>query len=223
MTKQKDMKLTNWLMCILAIAAVVLSVLIYLKVNKKCERQKYTPSNMRRIRPRGRKVGFDILPSNPFTVGNMSPDMVALCNQSQLNSNQYFCDNIYDASQGTTQGANTVDPTDNDLFCVGNAALANDPTDGSTVYIGMCSKPITYGVIFKVQVYVVILPLQRVAIMVLLPILAMDSHVYKREVMFYQVLVRVNSIIFYYNRVVGLFQIFKIRVIFVGQKCKAIV
>lgn len=145
MTKQKDMKLTNWLMCILAIAAVVLSVLIYLKVNKKCERQKYTPSNMRRIRPRGRKVGFDILPSNPFTVGNMSPDMVALCNQSQLNSNQYFCDNIYDASQGTTQGANTVDPTDNDLFCVGNAALANDPTDGSTVYIGMCSKPITYG------------------------------------------------------------------------------
>lgn len=69
MANEKDMNWGRWLTCLLAIVVMVLSVLILVKVNKKCEKSGYAPpSRNSKLRARLGKLRTN----NPAIISSMS-------------------------------------------------------------------------------------------------------------------------------------------------------
>ena len=117
--------IVNWIMCLLALVAVALAVVLFLKVNKKCKGE-----------------GYDVQP-NGFTPGQMSAANIQLCNNSGIIDNEnYFCDNVNGTGQaGPVPAGDMEDPL---TFCQGNAAIAVDSPDNAGV-VGTCSTPFSYA------------------------------------------------------------------------------
>jgi hypothetical protein len=102
---------------------ILISILILIKVSKK---NNNTVSN---YKPR-----YDVQPDSNMSTGTFpSQDLINLCNNSDLspNSDSYFC---YDGQQPTAISTD-------DGYCNGLAAIATDPTDGTSPLAGTCSKP----------------------------------------------------------------------------------
>lgn len=68
MANGKDIKWGKWIICILSLVAVVLSALIYNKVNKKCEKQPYIPMN--KLSRMKAKIGINVKDIGPSAGGN---------------------------------------------------------------------------------------------------------------------------------------------------------
>lgn len=148
MANRKDMEWVKWLMCLLALSAVILAVLIYSKVNKCGKKQTYLPPNRMAMRSKSRarmsrNAGQDIIPGQghgKFADGGVN------CNENlpdPPDGDSYYCDQIIDID-GNSHGAGLVSATGEDMFCKGNAALVKDSSDNKGL-IGTCSMPFPPG------------------------------------------------------------------------------
>jgi hypothetical protein len=116
MANEKEMNAVKWLMCLLALVAVVLAALILNKVSKKCTKDGYTGPNS------GMKLRAGLL-------ANWDPNY---CNNN-LTNEQFYCNNGFiDSSSGDD--------------CSGNLAFMTDGYAEQAGYtnFGTCSKPIPY-------------------------------------------------------------------------------